>query len=86
MKTTGRNTIIYAENCQDNMPGFNIYLNASGQKRFLTYHRHNAPLYLLLKDGMKVKDLKTWSPSPDNSRRRYRRELENSLKRLADCI
>ncbi len=45
------NTILYATNA-DNKNGFNIYISQSGQIDYLMFHRHNACLYNLLKDGI----------------------------------
>ena len=52
-----RNLRIIAVN-NGNASGFNIYLDFSGNIEFLTYHRHNCYLYDLLKDSIRVDDLR----------------------------
>lgn len=50
-------TKIQAINC-DNKRGFNIYLDCSGQREYLMWHRHNGILFGLLKDGIELSELK----------------------------
>lgn len=57
-----RNTRILVEN-NGNKDGFNIFLDFSGQREFLMYHRHNGRLFTMLKDGMVVDDARRWKPS-----------------------
>lgn len=63
-----RNIRIIAENAKLK-DGFNIYLDFSGQKEYLIYHRNNGRLYNLLKDGVAVADMKRWSPAKIGSYR-----------------
>ena len=63
MKTKcNRNIRVLAEN-NGNKEGFNIYLDFSGQREYLMYHRHNGLLYGLLKDGVVVDDVRRLTPS-----------------------
>ncbi len=57
-----RNIRVMAEN-NGNRDGFNIYLDFSGQREYLMYHRHNGLLYGLLKDGVVVADVRRWRPA-----------------------
>lgn len=57
---TRRNMMIYAENTEGKS-GFDIYISFSGQREYLMFHRHNAFLYELLKDGVKVDEFKRLS-------------------------
>lgn len=57
-----RNIRVYAVN-NDRKKGFHIYLDFSGQREYLIYHRHNGHLYRLLKDGVTVEEMKRWRPS-----------------------
>ena len=61
MKNINRNIRVVAENT-DCSPGFNIYLDFSGQREFLMFHRRNGLLYSLLRDGICVGDLARWAP------------------------
>ncbi len=62
MKKNNRNIKVYAVN-HGRKNGFNIYLDFSGRREYLIYHRHNGILYNLLKDGVSVDDVKRWTPS-----------------------
>lgn len=57
-----RNVRIKAEN-NGKKNGFNIYIVFSGHKEFLMHHRHNGLLYVMLKDGISISDLRRWKPS-----------------------
>lgn len=57
MKKSERNIIVKAVNNGDR-PGFNIYLISSGKNEFLMFHRHDGNLYKLLKDGVRLSDLR----------------------------
>jgi len=61
MKNLNRNIRVLAEN-RNQGDGFNIYLDLSGQKEFLMFHRHNGLLFSLLRDGICVDDLTRWTP------------------------
>lgn len=54
---TRRNTMIFAENTEGKA-GFDIYISFSGQREYLMFHRHNAFLYELLKDGVKIDEFR----------------------------
>ena len=56
MKHYTRNIVVLAEN-NGNQHGFNVYLVFSGQREYLFTHRHNGPMYSLLKDGVRVADM-----------------------------
>ncbi len=57
-----RNIKVIAEH-KANKDGFDIYLDFSGKREYLVYHRHNGLLYGLLKDGQVVEDMRRWKPS-----------------------
>lgn len=56
MKRYSRNILVTAEN-NGNQTGFNIYLVFSGQREYLSTHRHNGAMYGILKDGVRLADL-----------------------------
>ena len=56
MFRTIRNLNVVAVN-NSNKSGFSLYLDFSGQREFLMYHRHNGLIYNLLKDGISVSEL-----------------------------
>lgn len=62
MKKNNRNIRVCAVN-NGNRDGFNIYLDFSGQREYLIYHRHNGLLYDLLKDGVAIDDVHRWTPA-----------------------
>ena len=62
MKKNNRNIRVCAVN-NGNRDGFNIYLDFSGQREYLIYHRHNGLLYDLLKDGVAIDDVRRWTPA-----------------------
>jgi len=62
MKNNMRNVKVTAIN-NGSLNGFNIYLDFSGQREFLMYHRHNGLLYALLKDGIRADELHRWTPA-----------------------
>jgi len=68
-KTPFRNARLFAVN---NGPGFDIFLDLSGQRRFVVHHRHNGLLYKALHNGVRVDDLR---------RRRLRNPLLESMVR-----
>ena len=59
MRNTNRSILVVAEN-NGLRPGFNIYLDFSGQREYLMYHRHNGLLYNALKDGMHIDEIKRY--------------------------
>lgn len=73
MKNSNRNIRILAEN-NGTQDGFNVFLDFSGRREYLTYHRHNGLLYALLKDGVALDDMRRWKPARmvRGSRRRSR--------------
>ncbi|MBP3817799.1 MAG: hypothetical protein J6H31_05795 [Butyrivibrio sp.] len=58
---TNTNNRILAENSEDRS-GFDIWLNLSGERHYLMHHRHNAMIYVLLKDGISLGELARWKP------------------------
>jgi hypothetical protein len=56
-----RNIKVLAEN-NGSKDGFNIYLDFSGQREYLMYHRRNVQLYAVLKDGVVVADVRRRKP------------------------
>lgn len=57
MKNTDRNVWVIAEN-NPGHDGFNIYLDFSGQREYLMSHRHCGFTYSVLKDGIRLSELK----------------------------
>ena len=53
------NNRILAEN-NENSSGFDIWLDFSGERHYLMHHRHNAMMYILLKDGISLGELARW--------------------------
>ena len=62
MKRTENNIRIMAEN-KFNNSGFNIYIEFSGMREYLMFHRHNGMLYNILKDGIYLDELRRWRPN-----------------------
>lgn len=56
------NIRIIAENSFNNH-GFNVYIDFSGQREYLMFHRHNGMLYNILKDGICLSELRRWKPN-----------------------
>lgn len=81
MNITTRNVSIAAVN-NGKEHGFHIYLDFSGQREYLTYHRHNGLLYGLLKDEIRVDALRRWTPS---AKRHVSKSL-TSDKRLRSMV
>ena len=48
-------TVIAVNN--DKHGGFDIYMDFSGQREYLMWHRHNGLLYGMLKDGIRVSEI-----------------------------
>lgn len=74
-----KNLRIIALNCE-NKDGFNVYLDFSGQLEFLMWHRHNAQLFSIMKDGIKLNDLKRIRPHKVNSKYSCGINRDNSVK------
>ena len=74
------NTCIIAVN-NGRETGFNIFLEFSGQREFLLWHRHNGLLFNLLKDGLRIENLQRWKP-----RRRSQDKLGNMIKHLLNVV
>jgi len=75
--------------------GFDIYLDFSGQWEYLMTYRHNGMLYDVLKDGIRLDDLKRLKPqrlplTPSDwyRGRRHRSHvyLERTVNHLLACI
>lgn len=64
------NNRILAENTE-NSPGFDIWLDLSGEQHYLMHHRHNAMMYVLLKDGISLGELARWKPENAAIVKRY---------------
>ena len=56
MKIGNRNIRIIPEN-NLRCGGFDVYLEFSGQREYLMWHRHNGILYDILKSGIRLDDL-----------------------------
>lgn len=81
MKKENRNIRILAEN-NGNSNGFNVYIEFSGRKEYLMFHRHSGLLYGMLKDGMALSDLRRWRVSriSRGTSRRYQPRRSVKLK------
>ena len=64
--TSSRNIKVFAVNNGSNA-GFNIILDFSGQREFLLHHKHNGLLYNLLKDGVRLEELRRHKPKGSSS-------------------
>lgn len=67
---TNSNNRIFAEN-SENRSGFDIWLDLSGERHYLMYHRYNIMLYVLLKDGISLGQLARWKPENAAIVKRY---------------
>lgn len=93
MKNINRNIRVMVENNEGDS-GFNIYLDFSGQREFLMFHRHNGLLFSLLKDGVCVSDLVRWTPWKGNDgymhtlkgHQRHAQKLVRMVSHLLDVI
>ena len=85
MKNTTRNVRIYAENL-GSRHGFNIYLDFSGQREFLMYHRHNGLTYDVLKDGMSLGELYRLDPYSLFRIANYSRDSAHSLRHITMVV
>ena len=56
-KYNSRNTRIIAIN-NDNIDGFDVYLDFSGHYEYVSTHRHNGILFNMLKDGIILDDFR----------------------------
>ena len=59
MKNPNRNIQVFAVN-NDGKPGFNVYIDFSGQREYVMTHRHSGLLYNLLKDGVPLTDIQNF--------------------------
>lgn len=84
MRKENRNIRILAEN-NGNSDGFNIYMEFSGQREYLMFHRHSGLLYGLLKDGMALSDLRRWKV-PKISRRTGRSHQTRRSDKLKNSV
>ena len=57
MAMNERNVTVIAEN-NGNASGFNVYLDFSGQREYLMWHRHNGFIFGILRHGRKLSDLR----------------------------
>ena len=78
-----RNTRILVAN-NGNKPGFNVYLDFSGQTEYLCLNRHNGLVYGLLKDGMDLNELARRKKAIV-SRFNRASKIESSLNRLLNA-
>lgn len=67
--------------CRD---GFNIFVDIAGHREFVVHHRHNAPLYGLLHNGIHLNDLRRWKPKA--SQRQINRKLVNTISHLIKVV
>lgn len=90
MKKTNKIRVVAVNNGRES--GFNIYLDYSGRREYLTCHRHNELLYGLLKDGIGLDEMRRWKPQSHGRytglRYRVRRsnQLHNSVNHLLHVI
>lgn len=87
MKNGNRNIRVLAEN-SEGRDGLNIYLDFSGQREYLMFHRHSGFLYNLLKDGVPLVDLRRWKVSAVSRRssRRYHPHRSVIMKNVMDHL
>lgn len=71
-----RNIEVFAVN-DSKKPGFDIFLEFSGQRVFLTHHRHSGLLYQLIEDGMRLDELHRFKPIWSHSHSKYTRKKKN---------
>ncbi len=64
--------------------GFNIFIDFSGQREYLMYHRHNGLLYNELKNGKSLGDMKRWKAN--NYRGRRSMKLERMMDHLNKVV
>ena len=72
-----RNIKVFAVN-DGNNPGFSIILEFSGQREFLLHHKHNGLLYNLLKDGIRLEELRRHKPKGSSSLSPYYHGIQRS--------
>ena len=70
------NTKVYSVN-NGNKSGFSIFIEFSGAREFLAYHRHCASLYKLLSNGIRLDNLRRFKPAWSHSDSPYIRNSEN---------
>ena len=82
MKRSNKNVRIIIESRKGS--GFDIYLDFSGQREYLMTHRHNGLLYMLLKDGMFIEDIRRWRVSREKAIGGNKRTnvVDNSMKHI----
>ena len=92
MKNCNRNILVYAVN-NGSKEGFNIYLAFSGQREYLVTHRHNGLLYGMLKDGIRLEDMRREAREMRPAAAGWRRagaakatKLRNSMRYLLEAI
>lgn len=87
MKNTKENVRILAEN-RDNIHGFDVWLEYSGRREYLLFHRHNGLLYEALKDGVSLETLRRRRPlaSPCGLSRRQDRRRITRLQDMLDHL
>lgn len=80
------NIRIFAVNREDES-GFNIYMDFSGEQCFLIAHRHNAMLWVLLKDGISLARLRRWRVKETSEVRRYFGRLsERQINNMENAV
>ncbi len=83
MNKRENNIKIIAENAGYSS-GFNIFIDFSGKREHLMYHRHNRLLYNELKTGMGLGELKRWKTN--YSRGKASMKLEQMIGHLNKVI
>jgi hypothetical protein len=78
-----RNVKVLAVN-NENKAGFSIFLDFSGQQKFVMHHRHNGLIYQLLCEGIYLDDLRRWKPKP--AHRHVNGRLVNMVSHLLKVI
>lgn len=81
------NNCILAENTE-NSSGFDIWLDLSGKRYYLMHYRHNAMMYVLLKDGISLGELARWKPENAAIVKRYfgglsKRQIDKMINSVA---
>ena len=86
MKKEDRNIRVRVES-EKGRSGFHIYLDFSGQREYLMYHRHNGLLYNRLKgDGVRLSDLRRWKPFADHCCKKEEKDRFDKLWNMTQYL
>ena len=74
---------IYAQNGKK---GIDIYLDISGKEYYLKTHRSNGKIWLKLKDGPSLGELRRFKPKKGKAEQKYYHYISHILKVADDFI